>query len=107
MSDQFKAERQKEISENKIVIYGKGTKLMPMCGFTGMVLEIVRSLEKPFHMVNILENEEIRSGMKEFSNWPTFPQVYVDGEFVGGCDIVREMHENGELQQVVEKAFEA
>lgn len=79
--------------------------MMPMCGFTGMVLEIFKRLEKPFKIVNILDSDEIRAGMKEMSQWPTFPQVYVGGEFVGGCDIVREMYESGELESVVEKAF--
>ena len=105
MSDSFVAEREKEITENKILIYGKGTKLMPMCGFSGAVVEMFRELGRPFSMINVLENPDIRSRLKEISDWPTFPQVFVNGEFVGGCDIAREMYESGELKQLVEASF--
>lgn len=94
------------ISSTPIVVYGKGTKLMPMCGFTGKVVEIFRHIGKPFSVVNILEDDNLRQGMKEFSEWPTFPQVYVDGEFVGGADIVIEMFDSGELQSLVENHSE-
>jgi len=107
MSDRFSEDRQKEISQNKILLYIKGTKNMPMCGFSSAVLQIFKGIGKPFETINILENPEIRQRMEEFSNWPTFPQVFIDGEFVGGCDIVTEMHERGELVPLVEKAFQS
>lgn len=105
--DRFIEDRKKEISDNKIIIYGKGTKLMPLCGFTAQVMQIFKSFDKPFQVVNVLDNPEIRSRLKELSEWPTFPQIFVDGEFLGGCDIAMEMYESGELQQVVDKAFDA
>ena len=107
MSDRFAEDRQKEISQNKILLYIKGTKNMPMCGFSSAVLQIFKGIGKPFETINILENPEIRQRMEEFSNWPTFPQVFIDGEFVGCCDIVTEMHERGELVPLVEKAFQS
>ncbi len=107
MSDRFSEDRQKEISQNKILLYIKGTKNMPMCGFSSAVLQIFKGIGKPFETINILENPEIRQRMEEFSNWPTFPQVFIDGEFVGCCDIVTEMHERGELVPLVEKAFQS
>lgn len=100
-------DRQKEIEKNKILLYIKGTKNMPMCGFSSAVLQIFKGIGKPFETINVLENPEIRQRMEEFSNWPTFPQVFINGEFVGGCDIVTEMHERGELVPLVEKAFQS
>ena len=102
MSDTFKADREKEIADNQILIYGKGTKLMPMCGFSGQVVEIFKHLEKPFEMINVLDNPDIRARLKEVTDWPTFPQIFVKGEFIGGCDIAREMFESGELKTMVE-----
>ena len=107
MSDRFIEDRQKEVEHNKILLYIKGTKNMPMCGFSSAVLQIFKGIGKPFETINILENPEIRQRMEEFSNWPTFPQVFINGEFVGGCDIVTEMHERGELVPLVEKAFQS
>jgi monothiol glutaredoxin len=86
-----------EIDSNDIVVFMKGTPQMPMCGFSGQVVQILDYLGVPFKGVNVLANEEIRQGIKEFSNWPTIPQMYVKGEFVGGCDIIREMFQSGEL----------
>lgn len=76
------------IEENKVVVFMKGTKQMPLCGFSNTVCQILTTLAVPFVSVNILEDELLRSGMKEYSAWPTFPQVYIDGEFFGGCDIM-------------------
>ena len=81
------------LSKNRVVVFMKGTKSFPMCGFSGTVVQILRAVnvngaELPFATVNILEREDLRSGMKEYSQWPTFPQVYIDGEFFGGCDIM-------------------
>ncbi len=92
---------QNEISSNPVVLYMKGTKDMPMCGFSAAVVQILNHLEVPFKDVNILEDAELRQGIKDFANWPTIPQLYVNGEFIGGCDIVREMHESGELQELL------
>ena len=86
------------ISENPVVLFMKGTPDFPQCGFSGQVIQIFDYVGAPVHGVNVLEDAEIRQGVKEFANWPTIPQLYVKGEFVGGCDIVREMFQSGELK---------
>lgn len=91
----------KDISENDVVLYMKGTKEMPQCGFSSIVARILTHLEVPFKDVNILADPELRQGIKDFSDWPTIPQLYIKGEFVGGCDIVKEMHQSGELQELL------
>src|SRR5512143_2689721 len=88
-----------EIGRNKVIVYMKGTPTFPMCGFSAATVEALRDVGYPFAHVNILEDQEKREAIKSFSNWPTIPQVYIDGKFVGGCDIVRELHANGELQR--------
>ena len=93
------------IEQNKIVVFMKGTKLMPQCGFSNNVVQILNSLGINFETVDILEDNEIRQGIKEYSNWPTIPQVYINGEFVGGSDIMIELYQKGELQQMVEFAL--
>lgn len=93
------------VQENKVVVFMKGTKDMPMCGFSNTVVQILNALNAPFVSVNILEDELLRSGMKEYSQWPTFPQVYIDGEFFGGCDIMIASYQNGELAEVLEAAL--
>jgi len=90
-------EIKQELAGTEVVLFMKGTPQMPMCGFSGQVVQILDYLGVPYKGVNVLANEEIRQGVKEFSNWPTIPQLYVKGEFVGGCDIVREMFQTGEL----------
>ena len=105
MSDEFHDKIQKQVEANKILIFIKGTKTEPQCGFSAHTIQIFNQLGKPFETVDILEDNEIRSRMEEFSKWPTFPQVFVNGEFIGGCDIVTEMYESGQLQPIVEKAF--
>ena len=87
------------------MVFMKGTKEMPMCGFSNTVVQILQTLNAPFVTVNILENDVLRNGMKEYSAWPTFPQVYVDGEFFGGCDIMIESYQSGELAEVLEAAL--
>ncbi len=87
----------KDISENDVVLFMKGTPTFPQCGFSAAVVQVLSHLGVQFKGVNVLEDDGIRSGIKEFANWPTIPQLYVKGEFVGGCDIVREMAESGEL----------
>lgn len=93
------------VKQNKIMVFMKGTKLMPQCGFSNNVVQILNVLGVPFETVDVLDDYEIRQGIKEYSNWPTIPQVYINGEFVGGSDILIEMYQKGELQQVVEVAL--
>ena len=90
-------EIKKEVTSNDIVLFMKGTRQMPMCGFSGQVVQILDFLGVDYKGVNVLADEEIRQGIKEYANWPTIPQLYVKGEFVGGCDIIREMFQSGEL----------
>jgi monothiol glutaredoxin len=87
-----------EVKTNDIVLFMKGTPDFPMCGFSGQVVQILSYLGVPFKGINVLENPELRDGIKSYSNWPTLPQLYVKGEFIGGCDIVREMFQKQELQ---------
>ncbi len=88
---------QSTLDQNDVVLFMKGTPKFPQCGFSGQVVSILDAVGVPYQTVNCLENDEIRQGIKEFSSWPTIPQVYIKGEFVGGCDIVREMYQSGEL----------
>jgi len=90
---------QNQVSSNDVVLFMKGTPQFPQCGFSGRVVQILDHLGVNFIGVNVLENDDLREGIKSFSNWPTIPQLYVKGEFVGGCDIVTEMFQQGELQQ--------
>ena len=94
-------EIKQELAGTEVVLFMKGTPQMPMCGFSGQVVQILDYLGVPYKGVNVLANEEIRQGVKEFSNWPTIPQLYVKGEFVGGCDIVTEMFQSGELETLM------
>lgn len=91
-----------QIKSNKIMLYIKGTPQQPQCGFSAAVVQVFNSLGQPYESVNILEDQELRQGMKEYSSWPTFPQIYIDGEFVGGCDIVKELNNRGELAPMVQ-----
>ena len=93
------------VSQNKVLVFMKGTKLMPMCGFSNNVVQILNSLGISYETVDVLEDEEIRQGIKEYSNWQTIPQLYINGEFVGGSDITHQMYEKGELQQMLEVAL--
>src|SRR5262245_34876515 len=92
-----------ELKGNDVVLFMQGTPQFPMCGFSGQVVQIVDHLGVSYKGLNGLENEELRQGIKAFSNWPTIPQLYVKGEFVGGCDIVREMFQAGELQGLLKE----
>jgi monothiol glutaredoxin len=97
----------KDIAENDVVLFMKGTPQMPQCGFSSTVVKILTHLGVPFKGVNVLADNALREGIKAYSNWPTIPQLYVKGEFVGGCDIVREMFEGGELKELLsEKGVE-
>lgn len=92
------------VQSHPVVLFMKGTKHFPQCGFSAAVVEVLSELGVDFKTVNVLENPEIRQGIKEFAKWPTIPQLYVRGEFVGGCDIVREMHQAGELEALLRQA---
>ena len=97
-----------EIDSANIVLFMKGTPVFPQCGFSGQVVQILSHIGAPFKGVNVLEDDSLREGIKTFSNWPTIPQLYVNGTFVGGCDIIREMFEEGELRPYLdEKGIEA
>ena len=91
----------KTISENDVVLFMKGTKQFPQCGFSATAVKILEVLGVPFKEVNVLEDQGVREGIKAFSNWPTIPQLYVKGEFVGGCDIMKEMYQAGELHDLI------
>ena len=93
-----------EIAETPVVLFMKGSPVFPQCGFSAAVVQILSHLGVKFKGVDVLADPQIRQGIKEFSSWPTIPQLYVKGEFVGGCDIIREMYETGELQQVLEQS---
>ena len=89
-----------EIKSNDVVLFMKGTSVFPMCGFSATVVQILSNLGIKFNSINVLDNDRLREGIKKFSNWPTIPQLYIKGEFIGGCDIVKEMHESGELEEL-------
>jgi len=97
MSDETRARIETLIKNRKVMLFMKGTKHFPACGFSNTVVEILKKEGVDFDTFNILSDAEIRQGLKEYSSWPTYPQLYVDGKFIGGCDIVTEMHQNGEL----------
>ena len=92
-----------EVKGNEVVLFMKGTPQFPMCGFSGQVVQILDNLVVAYKGLNVLENDELREGIKTYSNWPTIPQLYVKGEFVGGCDIIREMFQAGELQGLLKE----
>jgi monothiol glutaredoxin len=93
-----------QVTENTIILYMKGDAMMPLCGFSARAVNILKSCNAQFATVNVLQDEEIRQGIKTYSNWPTIPQLYIKGEFVGGSDIIAEMYEAGELQQLIQTA---
>ena len=101
MENPIFTEIQKQIDSAPVTLFMKGTPLFPQCGFSARVVQILKQAGVAFASVNVLENAEIREGIKAFSNWPTIPQLYIKGEFVGGCDIVTEMYQSGELQALL------
>lgn len=105
MTPETQAKIQQLIQDNKIMVFMKGNKLMPQCGFSNNVVQIFNVLGVPYETFDILADPDIRQGVKEFSSWPTIPQVYINGEFVGGSDILIELYQKGELQQMVEVAL--
>ena len=94
---------QADITENPVMLYMKGTAMFPQCGFSARVVQILTQMGVPFKTANVLEDAELRDGIKQFSNWPTIPQLYIAGEFVGGCDIITEMYQSGELKTALEE----
>lgn len=104
MSDTKKSEIQQDISDNRVMLYMKGDKDFPMCGFSAQVVSILNAVGADYATKNVLEDQDLRQSIKEFSDWPTIPQLYIDGEFVGGCDIATELYQSGELRKMVEQA---
>lgn len=103
MTPETKKSIEDTIANNRVTLFMKGDKMFPQCGFSALVTQVLMHMNVDFKDVNVLEDMEIREGIKEFSNWPTIPQLYVDQEFVGGCDIVKEMFEAGELQSLLQE----
>jgi monothiol glutaredoxin len=103
MTDPIHATIQEQITKDDVVLYMKGTPVFPMCGFSAGTVQILGQLDVKFQAYNVLDDQNLREGIKTFSNWPTIPQLYVKGEFIGGFDIVREMAENGELQETLKE----
>ncbi len=91
----------KDIDSNHVILFMKGSKMMPVCGFSARVIAILNELGIDYETRNVLDDDSLRQGIKEFSNWPTIPQLYIGGKFIGGCDIVTELHTKGELQKLV------
>ncbi|MCZ8310997.1 MAG: Grx4 family monothiol glutaredoxin [Magnetospirillum sp.] len=100
--DNVKDRIETDIKSNDVVLYMKGTPVFPQCGFSSAVVQVLTHMGVKFKGINVLEDPEIRNGIKEYANWPTIPQLYVKGEFVGGCDIVREMYQTGELAEMLQ-----
>ncbi|MBD2196305.1 MULTISPECIES: Grx4 family monothiol glutaredoxin [Calothrix] len=105
MTPEVKQKIDNYVKQNKIFVFMKGNKLMPQCGFSNNAVQVFNTLGVPFETFDVLSDPEIRQGIKEYSNWPTIPQVYINGEFIGGSDILIEMYQSGELQQLVEVAL--
>ena len=104
MADDTRARIEDLIHKNKVMLFMKGTKQFPACGFSNAVVQILKKEGAAFETYNILSDPELRQALKEYSSWPTYPQLYVDGKFIGGCDIVTEMHQSGELTSVLKPA---
>lgn len=105
MTPELKDRIDKLVQENKVLVFMKGNKLMPQCGFSNNVVQILNTLGVTYETVDVLADGDIRQGIKEYSKWPTIPQVYINGEFIGGSDVMIELFQNGELQQKVEVAL--
>jgi monothiol glutaredoxin len=105
MTPEVQARIDNLVKQNKVFVFMKGNKLMPQCGFSNNVVQILNTYGVPFETFDVLEDPEIRQGIKEYSSWPTIPQVYIDGEFVGGSDVMIELYQNGELKQMLEVAL--
>ena len=103
MNESLKTKIEKELKENEVCLFMKGTPDVPQCGFSLAVSNVLKHLKVNFNGINVLDDENLRQGIKEFSDWPTIPQLYIKGEFVGGCDIVKEMFEKGELANLLKE----
>ena len=101
MNEDVNSKIKSELESNEVCLFMKGTPEVPQCGFSLAISNVLKHLQVKFKGINVLENNDIRQGIKEFSDWPTIPQLYIKGEFIGGCDIVKEMFEKGELQKVL------
>ncbi|HEX9665245.1 MAG TPA: Grx4 family monothiol glutaredoxin [Thermodesulfobacteriota bacterium] len=101
MSEDIMKKIQSQIDQNKVILYMKGTKEVPQCGFSARVVQIINSYDVPFETVDVLADPEIRQGIKDYSDWPTIPQLFINGKFIGGCDICMEMDERGELEPLL------
>ena len=106
MSEDVLAKIDEKVKKNKVMLYMKGNPDSPMCGFSAHTVDILRSYGYPFETEDVLADPVVREGIKRYSNWPTIPQVYINGKFVGGCDILHELHERGELEPMLKAAFE-
>jgi monothiol glutaredoxin len=104
MSEDIMKKIQSQIDQNKVILYMKGTKEVPQCGFSARVVQIINSYDVPFETVDVLADPEIRQGIKDYSDWPTIPQLFINGKFIGGCDICMEMDERGELEPLLREA---
>ncbi len=105
-SDDVISQIESEIKNNKVVVFMKGTTASPLCGFSAATVQILKGFPYPFKSVDIIANPDIRAALPGYSNWPTFPQVFINGELVGGCDIMHQLRESGELEQLLKTAFE-
>jgi monothiol glutaredoxin len=103
MADTISQRIQNDITQNDVMLYMKGTPMFPQCGFSARVIQILTHMGVPFQSANVLEDAELREGIKAYSQWPTIPQLYVKGEFVGGCDIITEMFQDGELETLLKE----
>lgn len=105
MSPELKERLDQLLKQHKILVFMKGNKLMPQCGFSNNVVQILNTMGVPYETIDVLDDQEIRQGIKEYSAWPTIPQVYINGKFVGGSDILIELYQKGELQETLEVAL--
>ncbi len=106
MADDVQAKIDQQVKRNKVMLYMKGNPQFPQCGFSAHTVEILQSYGIPFQTEDVLQDPQIREGIKQYSNWPTIPQVFIDGKLIGGCDILNELHERGELEPLLKAAFE-
>lgn len=105
MSDDVLQKIDEEVKANKVILFMKGTPDFPQCGFSAHTVDILRSYGYPFKTVDVLEDPRVREGIKRYTNWPTIPQVFINGKFIGGCDILHELHERGDLEPMLKAAF--
>ncbi|HWP60627.1 MAG TPA: Grx4 family monothiol glutaredoxin [Candidatus Acidoferrales bacterium] len=105
MASDVRSKIDEQVKKNKVMLYMKGSPDFPMCGFSARTVEILQSYGIPFATEDVLQDPAIREGIKQYTNWPTIPQVFIDGKFIGGCDILTELHERGELEPMLKAAF--